>query len=95
MDVVHSEADLHKVKHDGVLREQLPRSSLYKFIKITILHQCGYNHQYLCLWTPLLHPGNMGIRNFMLPFSVIFLLKQMLTGNVGSAERQEHGACSA
>ena len=95
VNVVHSEADLHKLEHDGVLREQLPCSSLYEFIKITILHQCGCNHQYLCLWTPHFHPGNRGTRSSMLPFSVSFLLKQLLTGYAGIAERQEHGACSA
>lgn len=86
MDVVHSEANLHKVEQDGVLREQLPSLSLYKLVKITILHQCGCDHLYLCLWTPLFHPGNTGMRSFILPFSIIFLLKQMLTGVAGSAE---------
>ena len=49
MDVVHSEANLHKVEQDGVLREQLPSLSLYKLVKITILRQCGCDYQYLCL----------------------------------------------
>ena len=38
MDVLHGEADLHKVQHDGILRQQLPFLSFEVLAQVSILH---------------------------------------------------------
>ena len=40
VNVMNSQADLHKHEHDGVLVQQLPGPSLHESVQIPILHAC-------------------------------------------------------